>query len=141
MKKTLITIVGPTAIGKTSFGISLAKHYNTEIISADSRQFYKEMSIGTAVPSKEELKLVKHHFIQHKSVKDFYSVGDFERDCLLTLDSIFAKHDLAIMVGGSGLYVNAILNGLNNFPEIDKKIREDLNKQYEKEGLEPSNTS
>ncbi len=108
--------MGPTAIGKTDFGISLTDHYNTEIISADSRQFYKEMSIGTAVPSKEELKLVKHHFIQHKSVKDFYSVGDFEKDCLLVLDSIFAKHDLAIMVGGSGLYVSAILNGLNSFP-------------------------
>lgn len=134
--KTLISIVGPTAIGKTALSIALANHFNTEIISADSRQFYKEMSIGTAAPTQAELKAAKHHFIHHKSIKDDYSVGAFERDAIEVLDNLFQKHDIVIMVGGSGLYIDAVVNGLDTFPEIDSAIRESLNQQLESEGLE-----
>ena len=105
--KYLITVVGPTAIGKTKLAIALAKYYKTEIISADSRQFYREMSIGTAVPSKQELEAVPHHFIQHKSIQETYNVGDFEKDTLILLELLFKNNDLNIMVGGSGLYVDA----------------------------------
>ena len=119
MAKTLIAVVGPTAIGKTALSIKLANHYNTEIVSADSRQFYKEMTIGTAVPSKEELSAAKHHFIQNLSVTEDYSVGDFERDGLALLDKLFKVQDIVILVGGSGLYVDAIVKGLNHFPDVD----------------------
>ncbi|MEO8932854.1 MAG: tRNA (adenosine(37)-N6)-dimethylallyltransferase MiaA [Xanthomarina sp.] len=136
MKKTLISIVGPTAIGKTALSIKLAKHYNTEIISADSRQFFKEMSIGTAAPTPTELAAAKHHFIHHKSIEDAYNVGTFEKDAIQLLDQLFKTQDLVVMVGGSGLYVDAVINGLDNFPEIDSKIRESLNLQLEVEGLE-----
>ncbi|MBW2961179.1 tRNA (adenosine(37)-N6)-dimethylallyltransferase MiaA [Mesonia aestuariivivens] len=134
---TLISVVGPTAIGKTSTGIALANHYQTEIISADSRQFYKEMKIGTAVPSTEELFAAKHHFIQHISVKDDYSVGDFETEAIHKLDELFHHKNKALMVGGSGLYVKAVLKGLDKFPEVDASIRENLNLQLENEGIEP----
>ena len=126
--KTLIAIVGPTAIGKTRLAIRLAKHYNTEILSADSRQFYKEMQLGTAVPSAEELAAVPHHCIQHKSIFDAYSVGDFEKEAIALLNNLFKKHDCVIMVGGSGLYVDAVINGLDAFPNVDPAIRERLNK-------------
>lgn len=134
-EKYLITIVGPTAIGKTALGIQLAQHFDTEIISCDSRQFYKEMAIGTAVPSVEELKTVKHHFIQHKSIFAPYSVGDFERDAISKLEAIFKDHNVAIMVGGSGLFVNAVLNGLDEFPDVPEEIRKDLNLLYEQNGI------
>jgi len=133
--KTLISIVGPTAIGKTALAIQLAQHFGTEIISADSRQFFKEMAIGTAKPSTAELAAAKHHFIDSHSVTQLFSTGDFEVEGLKTLEEIFKKHDLAIMVGGSGLYVNALLNGLDEMPDIDLSIREKLNKQFEEEGL------
>lgn len=133
--KTLISIVGPTAIGKTSLSIKLAKHFNTEIISADSRQFYKEMQIGTAAPIHSELSAVKHHFIHHKSIKDDYNVGAFEKDAIKTLDKLFLSHDVVIMVGGSGLYIEAVTKGLDYFPEVDKKIRERLNKKLQTNGL------
>ncbi|HLV39190.1 MAG TPA: tRNA (adenosine(37)-N6)-dimethylallyltransferase MiaA [Xanthomarina sp.] len=129
-------MVGPTAIGKTALSIKLAHYFNTEIISADSRQFYKEMSIGTAAPTPTELAAAKHHFIHHKSIEDNYNVGAFEKDALQLLEILFKTHDVVIMVGGSGLYVDAVINGLDSFPEIDSKIREDLNKQLEIEGLE-----
>ena len=135
MEKTLLSVVGPTAIGKTKFAIELAQHYDTEIISADSRQFYKEMEIGTAVPDAVELGLAKHHFIQHKSIFEPYSVGDFERDALELLKYLFKKKDIVIMVGGSGLYVNSVKNGLDNFPKIDSEIRERLNEKLKSEGL------
>ncbi len=135
MKKTLISVIGPTAIGKTSLAIGLAQHYNTQIISADSRQFFKEMRIGTAVPSEKELKSATHHFIQHKSIHEFYSVGDFEKDALLLLETLFQKNDIVILVGGSGLYVNAITKGLDKFPEIDQSVRLQLNSKLEKEGI------
>ncbi|MGQ7854818.1 tRNA (adenosine(37)-N6)-dimethylallyltransferase MiaA [Pedobacter sp. WC2501] len=133
--KTLISIVGPTAIGKTALAIQLALHFGTEIISADSRQFFKEMAIGTAKPNATELAAVKHHFIDSHTVTQLFSTGDFEVEGLKTLEEIFQKHDLAIMVGGSGLYVNALLNGLDEMPDIDLSIREKLNKQFEEEGL------
>lgn len=134
-KKNLISIVGPTAIGKTSLAIAMAKHFRTEIISADSRQFYKEMSIGTAVPSPEELASVPHHFIQHKSVFEDYTVGDFEREAMEKLAILFQAYDVVVMVGGSGLYVDAIKDGLDNFPAIDPEIRETLNENFKSKGI------
>ena len=134
-KKTLLSVVGPTAIGKTRMAIALAQHFGTEIISCDSRQFFKELSIGTAVPSPYELAQAKHHFIQHKSIFEPYSVGDFERDAISLLNTLFRTHDVVVMVGGSGLYANAVLSGLDDFPETDEQIRKELNAQYKAEGI------
>ena len=136
-KKTLITIVGPTAIGKTSLSILIASHFKTEIISCDSRQFYKEMTLGTAVPEKEELAAVPHHFIQNRSVFEDYNVGAFERDALNVLDRLFKKHNIVVMVGGSGLYVKAVLEGLDDFPKIDPSIRLELKQVLKTEGIIP----
>lgn len=133
---TLISIVGPTAIGKTSLSLALAKHFSTEIISADSRQFFKEMSIGTAAPTPEELAVAPHHFIHHKSIEEDYSVGDFERDALRQLEELFQEHEKVIMVGGSGLYVDAVTKGLDKFPEVDPTIRERLNVELQEHGIE-----
>lgn len=135
INNTLIVVVGPTAIGKTSLSIELAKHFNCEIVSADSRQFYKEMRIGTAVPSAEELLQVKHHFIQHKSIHENYSVGDFEKDAINKLESLFATNNYAILVGGSGLYVDAVTKGLDSFPEVPTDVREQLQKAYKEDGI------
>jgi len=134
--KYLISIVGPTAIGKTSLSIKLANYFNTEIVSADSRQFFKEMSIGTAAPTEEELAAAPHHFIHHKSITEDYNVGSFEKDALSKIEQLHQKYDTIIMVGGSGLYVDAVTKGLDYFPDVDPKIREKLNKTLEKEGLE-----
>lgn len=134
--KYLISIVGPTAIGKTALSIKLAQYLNTEIISCDSRQFFKEMTIGTAVPEPYELAAVPHHFIQNKSIFEKYSVGSFEREGIKKLNELFQKHDIVIMVGGSGLYVNAIINGLDDFPEVDASIREELTERITKEGIQ-----
>ncbi|PZD79554.1 tRNA (adenosine(37)-N6)-dimethylallyltransferase MiaA [Mesonia sp. K7] len=134
--KHLISVVGPTAIGKTSTSIELASHFDSEIISADSRQFFKEMRIGTAVPSEEELATVPHHFIQQLSVEENYSVGDFERDALAKINELFHQHDILFLVGGSGLYINAINEGLDDFPEVPKAIREELNQVHQKKGIE-----
>ncbi|MBG49459.1 MAG: tRNA (adenosine(37)-N6)-dimethylallyltransferase MiaA [Pseudozobellia sp.] len=136
MKKTLVSVIGPTAIGKTKLAIELANHFDTEIISADSRQFFKEMSIGTAVPSKKELAQARHHFIQHISIFENYSVGDFERDAIDLITSLFKQKDVLILVGGSGLYVDAVTKGLDKFPKIDSEIRKDLNHRLEKNGIE-----
>ena len=136
MTKYLISIVGPTAIGKTALSIKLAQYFKTEIISADSRQFFKEMQIGTAAPTLEELNAAKHHFIHHKSINDNYNVGAFEKDALQCLETLFKLKDVVIMVGGSGLYVDAVTKGLDHFPEVDSKIREKLNNELETEGLE-----
>lgn len=135
MRKTLISVVGPTAIGKTSLAIGLAQHYKTDVISADSRQFFKEMNIGTAVPSQSELNNATHHFIQHKSIHETYSVGDFEKEALKVLETLFQEKDTVILVGGSGLYVDAITKGLDKFPEIDPSVRLQLNAQLETEGI------
>lgn len=134
--KYLISIVGPTAIGKTALSIKLANYFNTEIISCDSRQLFKEMYIGTAVPEPEELAAAPHHFIQNKSIFENYSVGSFEREAIEKLDKLFQKHDVVIMVGGSGLYVNAVVKGLDDFPKVDSTIREELTKQLETVGIE-----
>ncbi|WP_313384016.1 tRNA (adenosine(37)-N6)-dimethylallyltransferase MiaA [Chishuiella sp.] len=134
--KTLISIVGPTAIGKTHLAIEIAKYYSSEIISCDSRQFFKEMKIGTAVPSDEELNEVEHHFIQNKSIHEKYSVGDFERHGLNFIEDFFIKNDICVMVGGSGLYEKAITVGFDDFPDVDPKIREQLNNELEEFGIE-----
>lgn len=133
--KCLITVAGATASGKTRLGIALARHYQTEILSADSRQFYKEMAIGTAVPSEAELAAVPHHCIQHISIFDSYSVGDFEREALAILERLFSRQELVIMVGGSGLYLDAVTKGLDDFPQVSPGIRQQLTKQLEKEGI------
>ena len=136
MKKHLIVIAGPTGIGKTDLSIGLARHYQAEIISCDSRQFYKEMNIGTAVPSKTDLTEVKHHFIQNLSIKDHYTVGDFEKDALAKIEDLHQKNDVVIMVGGSGLYIDAVCKGLDDFPKIPQEIRTRLNERLVSEGIE-----
>jgi tRNA dimethylallyltransferase len=133
--KYLITIVGPTAIGKTSLSIVLANYFKCEIISCDSRQFFKEMTIGTAVPNKAELAAAKHHFIQNKSIFENYTVGDFEKEAMSKLDELYLTNDYVILVGGSGLYVDAILKGFDEFPAIDTSVRLAVNSNYEKLGI------
>ncbi|PHQ29008.1 tRNA (adenosine(37)-N6)-dimethylallyltransferase MiaA [Leeuwenhoekiella nanhaiensis] len=136
MNKTLLAVVGPTAIGKTALGIKLANHFNTEIISADSRQFFKEMNIGTAVPTSDELKAAPHHFIQHISITDTYNVGLFEAEALSKLDHLFKTKSIAVMVGGSGLYVDAVISGLDDFPDVADEIRASLKEKLEQEGIQ-----
>jgi tRNA dimethylallyltransferase len=133
--KNLITVVGPTAIGKTALSLKLAKQYNAPIISCDSRQFYKETTIGTAVPTAEEQAQAPHYFIQDRSIFDDYNVGQFERDALEKLDELFENHNVVIMVGGSGMYVDAVLKGLDYFPEINPDIRKQLNLDLEENGI------
>ncbi|ESU20438.1 tRNA delta(2)-isopentenylpyrophosphate transferase [Flavobacterium enshiense DK69] len=135
MNNYLITIIGPTAIGKTALSIKLAQHFGCDIISCDSRQFFKEMTIGTAVPHPEELAAAKHHFIQNKSVFEAYSVGDFETDAIAKLEELFKKNNVQIMVGGSGLYVDAVLKGFDDFPDIDASVREEINAKYDALGI------
>ena len=134
MGKILITIVGPTAVGKTSLAIKLAKHYKTEVISADSRQFYKELNIGTAKPSKNELKAVKHHLINNISIEKDYNISDFEKDATIYINQVFKNNDYAILVGGSGLYIDAVLYGIDKIPKVDSSIRKKLNKEFDKNG-------
>lgn len=136
MTKHLFTVVGPTAIGKTALSIQIAQHLNCAIISCDSRQFYKEMRIGTAVPETEELAAANHHFIQNRSIFDAYSVGAFERDALLKIEALHRSNPHLVMVGGSGLYVNAVLNGLDYFPDVAPEIRTQLNAILEEKGIE-----
>lgn len=133
---TLITIVGPTAIGKTALSIQLAQHFKCAIVSCDSRQFYKEMSIGTAVPNADELAAAQHHFIQNRSVFEDYNVGSFEKDALKKLDALFLNNPTQIMVGGSGLYVDAVLKGLDYFPEVSPDIRKNLTEKLTTLGIE-----
>jgi len=132
----LLTIIGPTAIGKTALSIELAKYFNCEIISCDSRQFYKEMEIGTAVPSNIEKAEVPHHFIQNKSIHEIYTVGDYEKEAVLKLDSLFESNSIQIMVGGSGLYMDAVLYGFDDFPQINSNVRDCLNVDFEKFGID-----
>ena len=135
MSKRLVIITGPTAVGKTELSIDLAKHFETEIISADSRQFYKELKIGASPPTKEELSTTKHHFIQHLSVIDDYNVGLFEKDAIRTINNLFMKYNTLIMVGGSGLYIDVITNGLDYFPETEEKTRNYIIKNYKNKGI------
>ncbi len=135
MNKFLITIVGPTAVGKTSLAIKLARYYDTEIISADSRQFYKELDIGTAKPSNNELSLVKHHLINNISIKDEYNISQFETDARKKIENLFKTKDYVIITGGSGLYIDTVLYGLDDIPNIDDSVKEKLNKEFKKNGL------
>ena len=136
MKNTLIVIGGPTAIGKTKIAVRLAKKFKSEIISADARQFYKELNVGVAKPSEDELKSVKHHFISHISIKDRYSVGTYEKEGLKVLNKLFKKHEIVFLCGGSGLYIDALCEGLNKFPKIKKEIQEQTKKDLVTKGLD-----
>ena len=136
MNKTLVVLAGPTASGKTATGIRLAGHFNTEIISADSRQVYKETTIGTAVPSREELDKIPHHFIQFRSLSEPYNASMYEQDVLQRLKELFRKHDLVFMVGGSGLYINAVCFGIDELPTINPVIREKLAEKFSIHGIE-----
>lgn len=135
MAKTLIVITGPTAIGKTTLAINLAQYYQTEIISADSRQFYREMEIGTAKPSPDELNVAKHHFINSHSISDFFNVGDYEREAIELIALLFKVHDILILVGGSGLYINAIVNGFDHIPSSSPMVRDKYNRLFIQEGI------
>lgn len=134
--KNLISVVGPTGIGKTKLAIDLAKHFNTEIVSCDSRQFFKEMKIGTAAPSDEELAEAVHHFIGNLSVEEYYSIGQYEEDALKKLNQLFQNHDTVILVGGSMMYEKAVIEGLNDLPEADIENQEKLQTIMEQEGIE-----
>ncbi|WP_258104031.1 tRNA (adenosine(37)-N6)-dimethylallyltransferase MiaA [Marinoscillum sp. MHG1-6] len=133
----LVSVVGPTAVGKTSFGISLAQHFGTEVVSVDSRQFYREMEIGTAKPSKEERSLVPHHFVDNLSIHDSYTVGMFETEVIQLLDELFLKHDVVIAAGGSGLFFKAIWEGFDEMPMVKEGLRDELNQAFKSNGLTP----
>lgn len=134
--KNLISVVGPTGIGKTRLAIDLAKHFSTEIISCDSRQFFKEMEIGTAAPSAEELAEAPHHFIGNLSVQEYYSIGQYEEDALKKLNRLFENHDTVILVGGSMMYEKALIEGLNDLPEADEDNQKKLQEILDNEGIE-----
>tara|TARA_B100001741_G_C16555019_1_gene602050 strand:- start:7495 stop:8358 length:864 start_codon:yes stop_codon:yes gene_type:complete len=134
--KKLLVIYGPTAVGKTNLAIQLALQYKTEIISADSRQFFKEMKIGTAVPEQKELDAINHHFIQHKSIRENYNVGLFEKEAISKIEELFKHHKTLIMVGGSGLYIDAVCKGLDIFPNIEENLRKELRQKFEEYGLQ-----
>lgn len=136
MQKYLIVLSGPTGIGKTVVGIKIASHFNTEIVSSDSRQIFKELAIGTAVPGTNELSAVNHHFIQTHSIEENYNASRFENDALDVINSLFKKHDLVLLVGGSMLYIDAVCNGIDVMPDADPEIRKSLKDKFEKEGLE-----
>ena len=134
--KYLFVIVGPTGIGKTELSIGIAEKLKTEIISADSRQFYRELKIGTAAPDSGQLKKIKHHFIGNRSIAEYYSIFMFEQDVLKILDNLYSKYGSVIMTGGSGLYIDAVCSGVDDIPDIEEQIREEILKKYEKEGIE-----
>ena len=135
-KKTVIVIVGPTAVGKTSLAINLAKNYNTKIVSADSRQCFKEITIGVAKPTANELQEVQHFFINSHSIHETVNAGVYEKYALEKLETIFKEKDIAIVVGGTGLYVKALCDGLDSIPNIDKNIQEEIIKNYELNGIQ-----
>jgi tRNA dimethylallyltransferase len=137
IQKTLIVVAGPTASGKTVAAIQLARYYNTVVISADSRQFFREMTIGTAKPTADELAAVPHYFINSHSVTKLFSVGDFERDCIALLNKLFVVHDTVILAGGSGLYIKAVTEGFDEIPDADMAIRDQLNAALALNGIEP----
>ena len=136
MKNTLIVLVGPTAVGKTDISMDIARILGCEILSADSRQFYREMKIGTAVPSDDQLAEIKHHFIRFISINDYYSSSLYERDVLRLLPELFAKNHVIILTGGSGLYIDAVCNGIDDIPDVDNDIREKYTRKYKEEGIE-----
>ena len=134
--KIMVVIAGPTAVGKTTAAIELAKHYDTEIISADSRQFYKNLKIGTAAPTREELAAVPHHLIGHLSLDDYYNVSLFENEALSVAKMLFKKHDVIVVVGGSGLYINALCYGIDELPDADEELRNFVKSNYKEKGIE-----
>lgn len=136
MQKNLIVLVGPTGIGKTSAGIKIARHFNTEIVSSDSRQIYKELKIGTAVPNKNEQASVKHHLIHSHSIHESYNASKFEHEALVLLKKLFSKNEIVLLVGGSMLYIDAICKGIDIMPDADPEIRKNLKNQLGKEGIE-----
>nr|WP_052444500.1 tRNA (adenosine(37)-N6)-dimethylallyltransferase MiaA [Flammeovirga sp. OC4] len=136
-EKVLVVVVGPTAVGKTDFCVELARALSTEIVYADSRQFFKEMQIGTARPTEDEMQEIPHHFVGHLSIEQEYSFGHYEKDTLQLLEQLFQKHKYVILSGGSGMYVDAICNGIDPMPTSDPKVREALNARYKKEGIQP----
>lgn len=136
MNKKLIIILGPTAVGKTEYSLNLAERLQTEILSCDSRQMFREMKIGTAAPSEDELKRVPHHFIGNLSIHDYYSCGKYEIEALQKCEELFKKHDTLVMTGGSMLYIDAVCNGIDEMPDIDEELRNSLWERYEKEGIE-----
>lgn len=136
MNKKLIIILGPTAVGKTEYSLNLAERLQTEILSCDSRQMFREMKIGTAAPSEEELNRVPHHFIGNLSIHDYYSCGKYEIEALQKCEELFKKHDTLVMTGGSMLYIDAVCNGIDEMPDIDEELRNSLWERYEKEGIE-----
>ncbi|HNY14441.1 MAG TPA: tRNA (adenosine(37)-N6)-dimethylallyltransferase MiaA, partial [Bacteroidales bacterium] len=136
MKNILIVLLGPTGVGKSDLSVELARHFACEIISADSRQFYREMQIGTAVPTDEQLQLVRHHFIRFISVKDYYSSSLYERDVLNLLPALFGKNRFVILTGGSGMYIDAVCQGIDDIPDTDPEIRQRYSTLYEEEGIE-----
>jgi len=136
MKNTLIVLLGPTGIGKTDISIDIARHFGCDIISADSRQFFREMRLGTALPSREQLAEIKHHFIGFLSVKDYYSSNLFERDVLGILPDLFKKNSVVLMTGGSGMYIDAVCDGIDDIPDVDPEIREKFARKYKEEGIE-----
>jgi tRNA dimethylallyltransferase len=136
MKNILIVLLGPTGIGKTDISVELAAMFDCEIISADSRQFFREMRIGTAVPSEYQLNKIKHHFIRFLSVEDYYSASLFERDVLNLLPDLFSKNNIVLMSGGSGMYIDAVCNGIDDIPDVDKSVREKFITRYKDEGIE-----
>ena len=133
--KKLISIIGTTGIGKTKLAIEIAKHFETEIISCDSRQFFKEMIIGTATPSSEELAEVPHHFIGNLSVKDYYSIGQYEKEALRKIEELFQKHDVVVLVGGSMMYEKAVIEGLHDLPEANEENQCQLEQILEEDGI------
>lgn len=135
-EKELILIFGPTAVGKTDYSIEMAKEYGSPVISCDSRQIFKEMKIGTAPPSEEQLRQVKHYFIFSHSVTDYYTAGKYELEALALLEELFKTHDHLVMCGGSGLYIDALCNGLDDFPEADQTLRAELMRRLQEEGIE-----
>lgn len=141
MKNFLIVLLGPTAVGKTDISIDLAERFNCKIISADSRQFYREMTIGTAVPSDSQLKRIKHHFIKFLSVHDYYSTSLFERDVIEMLPELFSKNHIVLMSGGSALYIDAVCNGMDDIPDVDTEVREKYISMFKKEGVEGLRTA
>ena len=134
-QKTLYVLVGPTAVGKTALAIALAKQLKTEIISADSRQIYREMILGTAKPSLQELAEIPHHFINSHSIDQEYSAGQYEREAQALLDILFKRHESLVLVGGSGLYIKGLLEGFDTIPEVPEHVRESLEEQFEQKGL------
>ncbi len=134
-KSTLIVILGPTASGKTGIAIEMAKYFHTEIISADSRQFYREIPIGTAAPTAEQMGEVPHHFVGQRSITEDYNVSQFEKEVLELLSEKFQKKDVMIMVGGSGLYLDAVCKGIDDLPDPDPEMRKDLNQLFESKGI------